>query len=176
MDYKERTVDYLAETLELDKDELRSYLEIPPQEDMGDFALPCFRYAKTFRTAPQKIAEGFAEKLGELPDFISEVRCSGAYLNLFLARGPYCREIVREALEEGEAFAASDQGEGQTVLVEFSSPNIAKPFHVGHAFSTFIGDVLSRMYDHLGYDVKRLNHLGDYGTQFGKLIVAYDGW
>ncbi len=176
MDYKERTVDYLAETLELDKDELRSYLEIPPQEDMGDFALPCFRYAKTFRTAPQKIAEGFAEKLGELPDFISEVRCSGAYLNLFLARGPYCREIVREALEEGEAFAASDQGEGQTVLVEFSSPNIAKPFHVGHAFSTFIGDVLSRMYDHLGYDVKRLNHLGDYGTQFGKLIVAYDRW
>lgn len=176
MDYKERTVDYLAETLELDKEELSGFLEIPPQEDMGDFALPCFRYAKSLRMAPQKIAENFAAKLTELPEFIAEVRNSGAYLNLFLARDSYCRDMVREALEAGPAFAASQEGKGKKILVEFSSPNIAKPFHVGHAFSTFLGDVLARMYEHLGYDVERLNHLGDYGTQFGKLIVAYDRW
>lgn len=176
MDYKERTIDFLAERLELDKQELASYLEIPPQENMGDFALPCFRYAKTLRKAPQKIAEDFAAKLSELPDFVSEVRSSGAYLNLFLARDVYCADMVREALTEGADYAASDAALGKKILVEFSSPNIAKPFHVGHAFSTFLGDVLARIYEHLGADVVRLNHLGDYGTQFGKLIVAYDRW
>lgn len=176
MDYKERTVSYLAETLGLDKAELEGYLEVPPSEDMGDYALPCFRYAKALRMAPQKIAEDFAARLGELPEFIAEVRSSGAYLNLFLAREAYCRDLIREAIEKGEGFASSDKGEGQTILVEFSSPNIAKPFHVGHGFSTFLGDVLARLFKHQGYHVERLNHLGDYGTQFGKLIVAYDRW
>lgn len=176
MDYRALTVSYLAEALDLDRAELDSYIEVPPQEDMGDYAVPCFRYAKTMRMAPQKIAESFSEKLSDLPDFISEVRNSGGYLNLFLERETYCSDMIREALEQGPEFASSESGAGKKILVEYSSPNIAKPFHVGHAFSTFLGDVLARMFTHQGYDVERLNHLGDYGTQFGKLIVAYDRW
>ncbi len=176
MNYKVLTAGYLADTLGFDRAEILSLLETPPQEDMGDFAMPCFRLAKTMRMAPQKIAEDLAAQLTTLPDFIAEVRSQGAYLNVYLNRGSYCKTLVGEALAEQENFARNNRGEGKTILVEYSSPNIAKPFHVGHAFTTILGDVLARMYDHENYHVERLNHLGDYGTQFGKLIVAYELW
>ncbi len=176
MNYKVLTATYLAEQLAFDKDEILQLLETPPQEDMGDFAMPCFRLAKTMRMAPQKIAEDLAGRLQDLPPYLSEVRSQGAYLNLFLNRQTYCETLVAEALAEKENFARNARGEGKTVLVEYSSPNIAKPFHVGHAFTTILGDVLARMYEHEAYHVERLNHLGDYGTQFGKLIVAYELW
>lgn len=176
MKYKALVAKYLAETLNLDAQMVEGNLETPPQEDMGDFALPCFRMAKELRKAPQKIAEDFANQLTELPEYISDIKNAGAYVNVFLNRALYCQDFVGEALAIGEQFAHTGIGEGKTILVEYSSPNIAKPFHVGHAFSTIIGDVLAKMYQHQGYNVVRLNHLGDYGTQFGKLIVAYELW
>ena len=110
-----------------------------------------------------------------MPDYLTEVRQTGGYLNFFINRSRFIQdEITLSSLEQEPGV--SDLGKGQTILVEFSSPNIAKPFHIGHGFTTILGESLARIYDHLGYDTKRLNHLGDYGTQFGKLIVAYDRW
>lgn len=178
MDYKLTIIDYLSDELDLDRSFVEDVLEVPPREDMGDFALPCFRLAKAYRKAPQAIAQDLADKAKEkgLNDRMDRIEAQGPYLNIFLNKDRYTADLIRYVLEKQERFASSDEGNGKTVCIEFSSPNIAKPFHVGHAFTTFLGDALARMYGHLGYDLERINHLGDYGTQFGKLIVAYENW
>ena len=142
---------------------------------MGDYAFPCFRLAKTMRKAPNLIAAELAEKLqGE--QLFSEVSPVNAYVNMFVSREEMMKSTVSEVLEEKENFGRSDIGGNKKVIVEFSSPNIAKPFHIGHIRSTVIGNSLSKIYDALGYDVFKINHLGDYGTQFGKMICAYRRW
>ena len=156
--------------------ELDAWLEIPPQSDLGDFALPCFRLAKIFRKSPVVIAEQLAEELdGKLP-FAAKIEAVKGYLNVILDRRQYSAEAVALALSAGDKLGRSDEGEGKTVLVEYSSPNIAKPFHVGHAFTTLLGQSIANIWAWLGYDVVRLNHLGDYGTQFGKLICGWRRW
>ena len=128
--------------------------------------------AKVMRKAPPIIAQELAEKMSG-DDMIEKAQAAGGYLNFFLNREKFISETVSSALDAGEDWGKSDMGKGKTVLVEYSSPNIAKPFHIGHLFSTAVGNSLSKIYKHLGYDVQSLNHLGDWGTQFGKLIVAY---
>ncbi len=179
MDYKDLIAKYFIDHLDLDAEYIKENLEVPPKEEMGEYALPCFRLAKVLKKSPQQIAQELVEKLedaSDTPDFIDRVEALGPYLNVYLARASYITNIVDELMEQSSEFASLTIGNDKTVCIDFSSPNIAKPFHVGHAFSTFLGDALARMYAHQGYEVERINHLGDYGTQFGKLIVAYEKW
>ena len=176
IDFKKEIAEIIAKNLEgLTEDEIKSMIEIPQDQSMGDYAFPCFRLAKTMRKAPNLIAAELAEKLqGE--HLFSEVSPVNAYVNMFVSREEMMKSTVSEVLEEKENFGRSDIGGNKKVIVEFSSPNIAKPFHIGHIRSTVIGNSLSKIYDALGYDVFKINHLGDYGTQFGKMICAYRRW
>ena len=176
IDFKKEIAEIIAKNLEgLTEDEIKSMVEIPQDQSMGDYAFPCFRLAKTMRKAPNLIAAELAEKLqGE--QLFSEVSPVNAYVNMFVSREEMMKSTVSEVLEEKENFGRSDIGGNKKVIVEFSSPNIAKPFHIGHIRSTVIGNSLSKIYDALGYDVFKINHLGDYGTQFGKMICAYRRW
>lgn len=176
IDFKKEIAEIIAKNLEgLTEDEIKSMIEIPQDQSMGDYAFPCFRLAKTMRKAPNLIAAELAEKLqGE--QLFSEVSPVNAYVNMFVSREEMMKSTVSEVLEEKENFGRSDIGGNKKVIVEFSSPNIAKPFHIGHIRSTVIGNSISKIYDALGYDVFKINHLGDYGTQFGKMICAYRRW
>ncbi len=159
----------------LSKEEIEKMIEIPSDTKMGDYAFPCFRLAKTMRKAPAMIASAICEKL-EGNSLFLKVEQVNAYVNLFLNREEFTKELLSFVVEQKENYGASDLGKGKTVIVEFSSPNIAKPFHIGHIRSTVIGNSLYKIHDFLGYDTVRINHLGDYGTQFGKMIVAYRHW
>ena len=172
--------DKLAELLSgmidgLETSDIREMIEIPPDSSMGDFAFPCFRLAKTMRKAPQMIAADLAEKLAGNEAF-SKVENVNAYVNFFMNKAEVVGAAVDAVIKAGAAYGGSDQGNGKTVCIDYSSPNIAKPFHIGHIRSTVIGNSLYKIFDSLGYNVVRINHLGDYGTQFGKMIVAYRKW
>lgn len=171
---KSKVVNYIASYIEeLDAAEIEKLLEIPPRPEMGDFAFPCFRLAKVFRKAPQMIAEELKGKM-ELADFLSSVENQGGYLNFYVNKEQFAKQIVESASKEN--FGCSTEGEGKTICIDYSSPNVAKNFHVGHLRTTIIGNSLYKIYSKLGYKVERINHLGDWGTQFGKLIVAYKNW
>ncbi|MBP5491388.1 MAG: arginine--tRNA ligase [Clostridiales bacterium] len=176
MDFRNAVAKKVEEVTGLDLETVTKLVEIPPQEDMGDFAFPCFALAKTMHKAPNMIASDLSSDERLSAPWLSKVEAKGPYLNFFVDRGAFAKEVLSEVLKEGTAYGASKEGDGKTVVVEYSSPNIAKPFHVGHAFTTILGHSLSRIYEKLGYKVVRMNHLGDYGTQFGKLITAYRLW
>ncbi|HPX71156.1 MAG TPA: arginine--tRNA ligase [Bacillota bacterium] len=172
---KKEIAEILAAASGLSVEESEDLVEIPVDSAMGDYAFPCFKLAKTMRKAPAMIAADIAEAIGANPLF-QKVENVNAYVNMFLARESFARDTISEVLARGDDFGRSNEGEGRTVIVEFSSPNIAKPFHIGHIRSTVIGNSINKIYDFLGYKVVRINHLGDYGTQFGKMIVAYKRW
>lgn len=176
MDFKSEVALLLSNATGLSRDAVCSAIEIPPQRELGDYAFPCFILSKTLRKAPPVIAGELAENPALSAKWIEKVQAAGGYVNFFVDHGEFTKVILSDILSKGQAFGNSDEGEGKTVIVEFSSPNIAKPFHVGHAFTTVLGHSLSRIYEKLGYRVVRMNHLGDYGTQFGKLITAYRLW
>lgn len=159
----------------IDAAELLSYIEIPPDSSMGDYAFPCFRLAKAMRKAPAAIAAELKDKL-TLPAGITRAEVAGGYLNFFEDRAGAAAATIMRVLNEGENYGHSSEGQGKNVCVEFSSINIAKPFHIGHLPSTAIGNSLNRIYKALGYNTIAINHLGDWGTQFGKMIVAYKKW
>lgn len=175
MDYKEYTAKKISELCGLSKKEVQKLIETPPEQKLGDLAFPCFSLAKTMRKAPQLIAKEISEKFSE-DKYIEKAEAVGGYLNFFFNRAEFIRDVIEDIFKNGENYGKSNFGGGKTVLVEYSSPNIAKPFHIGHLFTTALGHSLARIYEFLGYDVKRLNHLGDWGTQFGKLICAYKLW
>ena len=155
--------------------DIMQLVEVPADTSHGDYAFPCFRLAKVLRKAPPLIAAELADKISAEPLF-EKVEPINAFLNMFISREFFTRSVLEEALESGDGFGRSDEGAGKTVIVEFSSPNIAKPFHIGHIRTTVIGNSLYKLFDFLGYNVVRMNHLGDYGTQFGKIIAAYRRW
>ena len=163
------------DSLGLTVDEIRDLIEIPADEKMGDYAFPCFRLAKTLRKAPQMIAADIAGRISECEAF-DKVENVNAYVNFFIDRAFFTGQVVDQVILLGDEYGRSDVGEGRKVIVEYSSPNIAKPFHIGHIRSTVIGNAIYKLYDAAGYDVTRINHLGDYGTQFGKMIVAFRKW
>ena len=176
INYKEKIAQLLSTAVEgLTVEELQNMIEVPADSKMGDYAFPCFKLAKVLRKAPPMIAKGIAEQIAEDPMF-EKVEQVNAYVNMFLSREVYVKDTVTEVIEKGDDFGRSDMGEGKKVIVEYSSPNIAKPFHIGHIRSTVIGNSIYKIYDFLGYDTMRINHLGDYGTQFGKMICAYRRW
>ena len=155
--------------------DIREMIETPTESRLGDYAFPCFRLAKAMRKAPHMIAKEIAEKISGNGMF-EKVENVNAYVNIFLNRELFMRDILNKVISEGARYGRSEEGAGKKVLVEFSSPNIAKPFHIGHIRSTVIGNSIYKLYDFLGYDTVRINHLGDYGTQFGKMICAYRRW
>ena len=164
-----------AEVTDLEFAEVQNMIEVPQDSKMGDYAFPCFKLAKVMRKAPPLIAKGIAEKIAENQMF-EKVEQVNAYVNMFISKEALVKDVVADVLAKGEDFGKSNVGEGKPVIVEYSSPNIAKPFHIGHIRSTVIGNSLNKIYAAIGYDVTRINHLGDYGTQFGKMIVAYRHW
>ncbi len=171
---KQQIINLLEKNVEgLTREEISALIEIPPKPELGDFAFPCFRLAKTMRKAPQMIAADIKEAIGDV-DFLQEISVQGAYLNFFIKKEIFVKTMVEAA--SAENFGGSNVGEGKTICIDYSSPNVAKNFHVGHLRTTIIGNSLYKIYSKLGYDVKRINHLGDWGTQFGKLIVAYKAW
>lgn len=174
MDYKKLIAEKIKENVDVDLETLERIIEIPPKPEMGDFALPCFQFAKVMRKAPNMIAEELSKNIKI--EGIERIQNLGPYLNFFVDKGTYSKNTIENVLNEDEKYGSSELGKGKNVTVEYSSPNIAKPFHVGHLFSTAIGNSLYRIFDFQGYNCVRINHLGDWGTQFGKLICAYKKW
>ena len=175
IDFKKIIGEKIAKAAELDVQEVTSYIEIPPNTDLGDFAFPCFKLAKVMRKAPPVIAAELKEKI-EVDEYISKVEIAGGYLNFYINRLAITANVLKEIEEAGERFGANNSGEGKNVVIDFSSPNIAKPFHIGHLRNTVIGSALYKIYKYLGYNTTGVNHLGDYGTQFGKMIEGYKKW
>ena len=176
LDIKQVIAERLAKELpELYLEEIKGMIEVPQDTKMGDYAFPCFRLAKELRKAPPLIAQDLAEKIKDEGIF-EKVEQVNAYVNMFISKEALGKDTLSEIIEKGDDFGTSKLGEGKTVIVEFSSPNIAKPFHIGHIRSTVIGNSIYKIYKALGYDTVRINHLGDYGTQFGKMICAYRHW
>lgn len=176
MDYKANIASKISEATGVERSDIMALMEVPPQKELGDFAFPCYYLSKSLRKAPAVIASEISINPILEAEWLSEVKANGPYVNFFIDRGHFSKTVLSRILSEGQNYGSSDQGKGKTVIVEFSSPNIAKPFHVGHAFTTVLGHSLSRIYETLGYQVVRMNHLGDYGTQFGKLITAFRLW
>lgn len=174
MDYKKHIAEKLA-SCGIDKEEIEAAIAVPPDNKMGDYALPCFKFAKVMRKSPVAIAEELKNTFAT-DDAISEVEAVNGYLNFRVNRTALVKETLEKIAEQGEAFGSSDMGNGKTICIDYSSVNIAKPFHIGHLSTTVIGGALYRIFKFLGYNTVGINHLGDYGTQFGKLIYAYKHW
>ena len=175
IDFKEEIAKILSDKIEsMTKEDILMQIEIPPSYEMGDYAFPVFSLAKIFRKNPNMIAEEMAASIKS--EYFEKVENKGAYINFFTNKEVLAKTVVEEISKEKENYGKSKLGEGKTVIVEYSSPNIAKPFHIGHIRSTIIGDSLKRIHKFLGYNVVSINHLGDYGTQFGMLIYAIKNW
>lgn len=170
MDYRK----YIAEKLNVDGVEATD-VALPPNSEMGDYALPCFKLAKVLRKSPVQIAEELKNSF-VCDGVISEVSAVNGYLNFKVNKAGLTQSVISEILNSGDDYGSSRTGEGKTICIDYSSVNIAKPFHIGHLSTTVIGGALYKIYNFLGYKVVGINHLGDYGTQFGKLICAYKKW
>lgn len=179
MDFKGYITDKINEAMEIvfgqTMEGVASFLETPPNPEMGDFAFPCFKLSKTLRMGPPVIAGKLQSALAS-DEIIDHVECVGGYLNFFLHKTGYAQSIVEKVLEQKEKYGSSDEGQGRVICIDYSSINIAKRFHIGHLSTTMIGNALYKIYEHLGYKCVGINHLGDWGTQFGKMIAAYLKW
>ena len=179
MDFKGYIADKINEAMEIvfgqTMEGVAGFLETPPNPEMGDFAFPCFKLSKTLRMGPPVIAGKLQSALAS-DEIIDHVECVGGYLNFFLHKTGYAQSIVEKVLEQKEKYGSSDEGQGRVICIDYSSINIAKRFHIGHLSTTMIGNALYKIYEHLGYKCVGINHLGDWGTQFGKMIAAYLKW
>lgn len=176
MNYKKNIASLLANQLkeQLEVEEIYQLLEIPKYEKMGDVAFPCFTLSKTLRKAPQMIASEIAQNITS--ELFDKVEAVGPYVNFFLSREKVSEEVLQSIIEQGHQYGQSNIGNGQNVVIDMSSPNIAKPMSMGHLRSTVIGNALSLIMNKVGYKTIKINYLGDWGTQFGKLITAYQLW
>lgn len=175
MDFKLEIAKKISSMTDMEVEKALELMEIPPQPNMGDYAFPCFQLAKVMRKAPNMIARDLSQKV-EKDHIVEKAEAAGGYLNFFINKEEFIKHTISQVLEQGDKYGSSSEGEGKTVLVEFSSPNIAKPFHIGHLVNTITGNSIEKIFRHLGYNTIKLNHIGDYGTQFGKLISAYKRW
>ena len=160
---------------DLTNNEVLSMIEVPSNSEMGDFAFPCFKFAKTLKKSPIVIANEIAVLLKDI-NFVENINVVSSYINFFIKKTIYVEQILKEVLKKQYDFGKSLIGKDKTIVIDYSSPNIAKPFHIGHLRSTVIGNSLYKIFNTLGYNCIGINHLGDWGTQFGKLIVAYKKW
>ncbi len=172
--FKQIIAKQISKTIEINEKELESYIEAPKDSKNGDYAFPCFRLAKELRKAPPAIANEIKEKI-EAVEEIEKIEVAGGYLNFFINKTILAKEVLEE-ISKTEQYGKSEIGKEKNIVIDYSAPNIAKPFHIGHLRSTVIGGALYNIYKYLGYNVTGVNHLGDYGTQFGKLIEGYKMW
>ena len=170
--FKKIIAEEISKVTNIKSEELETYIEIPKETNNGDYSFPCFRLAKELKKAPQMIATDLKEKI-QIAEPITKIEVVGGYLNFFINKESLAKEVLEE-IEKG--FGKSEIGKGKNIVIDYSAPNIAKPFHIGHLRSTVIGGALYNIYKQLGYNVTGINHLGDYGTQFGKLIEGYKLW
>ena len=178
LDFKQEIAKYIEKVVDIEKSELEKYIEKPKDVINGDYAFPCFRLAKQLKKAPQIIAEDIKEKIEsdiEKSKEIEKVEIAGGYLNFYINKVLITEEVLKE-ISKSDEYGKSDIGKGKNIVIDYSAPNIAKPFHIGHLRSTVIGGALYNIYKYLGYNTIGINHLGDYGTQFGKLIEGYKLW
>ena len=173
-DFKQIIAKQISKTIDINEEELESYIETPKDSKNGDYAFPCFRLAKELRKAPPAIANEIKEKI-EAVEEIEKIEVAGGYLNFFINKSILTKEVLEE-ISKAEQYGKSEIGKEKNIVIDYSAPNIAKPFHIGHLRSTVIGGALYNIYKYLGYNVTGVNHLGDYGTQFGKLIEGYKMW
>ena len=175
INFKDIIAKEISKATNISEKELESYIEKPKDSKNGDYAFPCFRLAKELKKAPPVIASEIKEKMILDENIIDKVEVIGGYLNFYINKKLLAKEII-EAVDKNEEFGKSEIGKGKNIVIDYSAPNIAKPFHIGHLRSTVIGAALYNIYKKLGYNVIGINHLGDYGTQFGKLIEGYKLW
>lgn len=173
--FVEDIVKIISTVIDLKEEEIGSLVEVPPDEKLGDYAFPCFILGKIFKKAPSQIASELASRL-KPTELIQEIYSIGPYLNFKISKTQLAEFVLSQVFEKGEDYGSDDIGKGKTIVIDFSSPNIAKPFGIGHLRTTVIGNALYHIYKKLGFDVVRINHLGDWGTQFGKVILAYKMW
>lgn len=176
IEIKKQIANQIGKITNLEADTLESFIETPPDDKMGDYSFPCFRLAKELKKAPQMIAQELADKIQVDPAVFSKIEVVGGYVNFFVKPEVISRSVLEAIHQEKENYGKGKEGEGKTVVIDYSAPNIAKPFHIGHLRSTVIGGALYNVYQALGYRTIGVNHLGDYGTQFGKIIEGYKRW
>lgn len=173
IDYRCEIAKKISDVTNISKEELANYIEKPKNSEMGDYAFPCFKLAKELKKAPAIIAEELKNNMDIDKNLIEKVEIVGGYLNFYINKESLAREVIKEFDLKKEKYGSSNEGENKNVVIDYSSPNIAKPFHIGHLRSTVIGQSLYNIYKFLGYNSIGINHLGDWGTQFGKLIEGY---
>lgn len=176
INFKNEIAKIISNITKIDLKEIEGYIEIPPDSNMGDYAFPCFRLAKELKKAPPVIASEIKEKIDVNNELIDSVEVVGGYLNFYTNKELLIKTTIEEIDGKKDEYGKSNIGNGKNIIVEYSSPNIAKPFHIGHLRNTLIGHSIYNMYKFLGYNVIGINHLGDYGTQFGKMIEGYKLW
>jgi len=159
----------------LEPAQIEALLETPPNPEMGDYALPCFSFSKAMRKAPNLIAEELGGQV-EIGETITEVRPTGPYLNFFVSKSDLVSGTMKRVLAQGDDYGKSEAGAGKTVVIDFSSPNIAKPFTIGHLRTTAIGNALVRIYEALGWTAVGVNYVGDWGAPHGMNIASYKRW
>jgi len=176
IDFKQKIAEQISKVADLPEEEIYGYIEIPTDEKMGDFAFPCFKLAKELKKAPQMIAEDLKQNMTFDENLMKEVNVVNGYLNFSIQSRAIAETVLKEIHTKQEHYGESTIGQGKNIVIDYSAPNIAKPFHIGHLRSTVIGGALYKIYKALGYHCVGINHLGDYGTQFGKLIEGYKRW
>ena len=175
IDFKSIIAKAIAKVVDIDEVEIKKSIEKPKGTENGDYAFPCFRLAKELHKAPPMIANDIKENIQVDGNQITKIEVAGGYLNFFINKEILVKEVLNEMATNDE-YGKSEVGNGKNIVIDYSAPNIAKPFHIGHLRSTVIGAALYKIYKYLGYNVTGINHLGDYGTQFGKLIEGYKLW
>ena len=176
MDFKEIIADAISKVTNIETEEIKQYIEVPKEKANGDYSFPCFRLAKELKQSPVNIANNIKENIEIDENIISKIDVVNGFLNFYVSKSKIAEATIAKFNVQKEEYGKSNMGEGKTVLVEYSSPNIAKPFHIGHLKTTIIGHSLYNIYKFLGFKTIGLNHLGDYGTQFAKLIEGYKRW
>lgn len=176
IDYKKEIAKIIGNIVKIDDKEIIKMIEKPTNNDMGDFSFPCFKLAKELKKSPMIIAQEICEKMKLDAEVFEDIEIVNGYINFFVNKERIIKEVLEEVSNKKEEYGKSTLGAGQNIIVEYSSPNIAKPFHIGHLRNTVIGSSLYNMYKYLGYNTIGINHLGDYGTQFGKMIEGYKRW
>ena len=179
MDFKTIIAENIASIVNIDLNELSDFVEVPKEKSNGDFSFPCFKLAKNLKKAPQMIAEELKTSLESKTDFMElfdKVDVVNGFLNFYVSKVHLVREATEKFAKQDKNYGKAENNNGKKIIIEYSSPNIAKPFHIGHLKTTIIGHSLYNIYKYLGYETFGLNHLGDYGTQFAKLIEGYKRW
>ena len=176
IDYKKEIAKIIGSIVKIDDKEIKKMVEKPANNEMGDFSFPCFKLAKELKKSPMIIAQEICEKMKLDAEVFENIEIVNGYINFFVNKERIIKEVLEEVSNKKEEYGKSTLGAGQNIIVEYSSPNIAKPFHIGHLRNTVIGSSLYNMYKYLGYNTIGINHLGDYGTQFGKMIEGYKRW